>query len=1086
MTKHSKKPSASYFENHGQLLKNIIEDYRQSVAATNLFATNDYAIFNSMEQGITKHTLRYYQMDSLFLLDHIYSYSQADLKLKEQLPAHRIKDFVADLLDEIEDQKKAPFLTYEMATGSGKTMLMGASIYFLNKKYGINNFLIITPASTDIYQKTIRNFEIGNYESVWADDTPFTFNIITGDNYTQNLFYDSSKDSNIFIFNISKFGTNATNTEKTWESAIWQDNNGNNISIKQFLKDRKLVIITDEAHHAQTKAANKIIKNFHPCAVLEFTATGIEDGSGESKKNQNIVYKYDIKKFLEDGHGKLVRAVALASVERQRRGTFNENEKLKLITLLLIHLLKKESVLLDPKCKGLKPISFVKVKEDTNYTQNVFEYIKTELSVDIDNIKLILTKIKEQDLEITDLLSKLFKNKYQNKIKLLRDDIQRVADTAIFYYGKSDKETERKFLNIRNNAVELVVYMQRLDEGIDIPNIFSMAVVNDSDTDFKTSVKQIIGRGVRLNKDKREFDEETDLLKANSEKLHIICDQGNNFEQVITAIQQEFGLNSKYLSFDKKKKPTINKAKSELLSGKYIPHIKADFKARDGVSLIELIRDVNTITSKFVEDNCFEGQDDSTKRFLKYRPDSFFIEVDVFSDKNVYHKQIQQSGGVAARLLLTDKEIRTIYGIVQKNLHCLPDSETSRKAFRDYISRFNENGLQYYRIDSADDKLAINLFVNAFSFFYRNHIEKNYFRLDFRQLQEEDSWNLKQRFTDYELKLPEDQIENKARIKVKDKTKLIDLINSQFYFYGYEKSVYAYEKYDSFVEYQLAEYVDEILKKVATAKIPFWIRNQRNIWFTYGSKKYYPDFIMFIDDMIYVIETKGEIFSDTKKNALLKKLDEVPGQGDIKGFKGLLIFSTQMDKMGSDLWDFEKFITESENTIKRHQSKTDLIPDPPTEERYIKYVPVYSPRNAFKKFIKQQKTPKPDGWLEVKSKDGGYLETVFATQVKGSALLPEYEHNSWLILSHHNETEDALNNLCLVHHKDIVANDGYDDNFTLRILSIEERKTKDRLFGNRIIKLSPINKEVDVITIPFDTSTGEFDIVGIVTSIQLK
>ena len=35
-------------------------------------------------------------------------------------------------------------------------------------------------------------------------------------------------------------------------------------------------------------------------------------------------------------------------------------------------------------------------------------------------------------------------------------------------------------------------------------------------------------------------------------------------------------------------------------------------------------------------------------------------------------------------------------------------------------------------------------------------------------------------------------------------------------------------------------------------------------------KKYYPDFIVFKDDYIYVIETKGEVFSDTKKNMLLK------------------------------------------------------------------------------------------------------------------------------------------------------------------------------------------------------------------------
>jgi len=784
-----KKDTTTYFEKHAKLLNNIVETYRLNASSYNLFATSDFAIFNSIENGITKYPLRYYQMDALYTLDYLLKCNDSKPEKKELL----------EIVDE-ENKIKAPFLSYEMATGSGKTMLMGASIYFLSQRYDINNFLIITPASTDIYQKTIRNFQIGNYDSVWADDTPFTFNLITGDNYTQNLFFDTRNDANIFIFNISKFGSNATNTELTWESAIWQDDKGNNISIKQFLKDKKLIIITDEAHHAQTKVASKIIRNFHPTAVLEFTATAIENERGLEKKNQTIIYKYDIRRFLEDGHGKLVRAVALAAGNKGKQTSVSNNEKLKLITLFLIHLLKKEAVLLDPKSRNLKPVAFVKVKNDTAYTQKVFDYIKNDLANDAENINIILEKIEAQDLEITTLLTDLYKQKYQGKIKLLRDSIEKAASTAIFYYGQSDKETEKKFLNIRKNDVEIVVYMQRLDEGIDLPNIYSMAVINDTDTDFKTSVKQIIGRGVRLNKDKREFDDEEDIMKANAEKLHIVCDQGKNFEEVIVAIQQEFGLNNKYLSFDKVRKPVINKAKSGLLTGKYIPHIKADLKAKQNVNLISLITNVESITSIFSEENCFEGENDTTKRFLKYRPEQFFLEVDIFSDKNVYHKQIKEKGGKPTTLQITEKEIKQIYGIVQKNLPCLPDTETTRKAFRDYIDTFNHVGLQYYKLDDADDKLALKLFVDAFSFYYRNKIEKDYFILDFHQLNDEDSWSLKKEFYDHELKIPEDQIENNVRLKVKDKQKIIELIESQYHFYGYEKSVYDYEKFDSYTE----------------------------------------------------------------------------------------------------------------------------------------------------------------------------------------------------------------------------------------------------------------------------------------------
>lgn len=1060
-----KQQEQSYYKEHAKLLNRIIIDYHGYREDSNLFSTNEYAIFNSIETGITRHTLREYQMEALYILDYL-------LRCGENRPEKKA------LLEEIDKdtKKQAPFLSFEMATGSGKTMLMGACIYFLNQKFGINNFLIITPASTDIYQKTIRNFTIGGYESVWANDTPFTFNLISGDNYTQNLFYNKSKDANIFIFNISKFGTNATNTEKTWESAIWQDDNGNSISIKQFLKDKKLVIITDEAHHHQSPTAKKIISTFHPDAVLEFTATAIENERSANKKNQQIVYKYDIRRFLEDGHGKLVRAVALASEKKKTKDILVQSEKLKIITLFLIHLLKKKAVLLDQKCQGLKPIAFVKVKEETSYTQRVYEYIRNDLASDIENINIIIEKIKAQDLEITSLLYELYKDNYNSKLKNLQNDIQRVANTAIFYHGNSDKETEKKFLNIRRNDVEIVVYMQRLDEGIDLPNIYTMAVINDSESNFKTSVKQIIGRGVRLNKDKREFDSIDNPLIQQAEKLHIVCDQGKNFEEVIIAIQQEFGLNSKYLSYDKPRKTITNKVKSELLKNKYLPHIKADLKAIEGVSLIDLINDVDTIVSHYLDDNCFAGKDDENKRFLKYRPESFFIEVDIFADKNVFHTQMEPYKDKQTLLRLTDKDILTVYGMIQKNLYCLPDSDTVKNAFKQYIEKFNSIGLKYYRLDDADEKLALNLFVNSFSFFYRNHIEKNYFRLDFKQIEQGESWNLLQHFKDYELRIPEDQVDNKTRQKVKDRNKLLEYIEQNYYFYGYEKSIYDYEKFDSFTEMQLAEYVNTTLNKLPE-KTPFWIRNQRQIYFTYGSKKYYPDFIVFKDDYIYVIETKGEIFSDTKKNTLLKKLDEVAGDENIKGFKGVLIFSKQLDDMGDNYVEFEEFITEAEATLIRNQSKSDLVQDPPSSEMYIKFIPVYSPIKAYKKFIKKQKTPKNDGWLEVTEKSDGYPETVFATQVKGDALSPKYNHNSWIILSIVEDKSLARNEISFVYHPEIT--DDYDSGCSIRRLEVHEKKTKGSLFNENEIQLKSLNDDCEDIIINVGHADDNFEIVGI-------
>jgi superfamily II DNA or RNA helicase len=1067
----TKKTVQSYYREHAKQLASIIHDYRDN--RNSLFATSNYAVFNSLEKGITKFPLRYYQLEALYVLDYLYNESICEIARLEKAVKPKYNKLIAGLLDTVDEGTSAlaPFIGYEMATGSGKTMLMGASIYLLNQKYDIKNFLIITPPSTDIYQKTIRNFTVGNYESVWADGTPFKFNLITGDNYTQNLFYNEDMEANIFVFNISKFGSNATNTTKTWEAAVWKDEQGNNISIKQYLKDKKLAIITDEAHHAQNRASNTIIKKFHPTVVLEFTATAVEETRSDEKKNQTIVYKYDIRKLLEDGHGKLVRAVALANpTEKKAKSDIPASEKMKIVTLFLIHLLKKKAVLLDEKARGLKPLSFVKVKDETSYAKKVFDYIKQDLGDDLENIGIILEKVQLQDLEITTLIKDLFEQDYKGDIDLLRHDISKAAQTAIFYHGKSDADTEKKFAEIRANYVEIVVYMQRLDEGIDLPNIYSMAVINDNISDFKTSVKQIIGRGVRINKETREFDELEDPLKQQAEKLHIVCDQGANFEEVIQSIQKEFGLTDKYMSLDKEKKMVTNHVKSDLLDKRFIPHIKADFRVKDNVNLFDLINDTETVVSNFLENNCFAGEEDEAKRFLKYRPDSFFQEVDIFSDKSVYHKQLQQSGGRTTVLHIPPKEAKAIYGHILGSLFCIPDTPSVKQSFQKYIDRFNEIGLQYYHISPSDEKLATNLFVSAFSFFYRNHIEKNYFKIEFRELRDDENWNLKTRFTDHELKLPVDQIGNTSWKRITDKTRLKSMVEGGFHFFGYDKSAYDYNVFDSYTEKQLADFADGILKESREERPTFWIKNKRNIHFTYGSKKYYPDFILLKDDVIYVVETKGEIFSDTKKNVLLKKLDE------IDGYKGLLIFSHQMNLMEDEDWTYDQFIAYAEDILKKHQSKSDLLLDAPEEGQFIKYIPVYSPLNAYKKFIKQLKTPKPEGWLEVPQRRDGYPNTIFATQAKGEALYPEYSHNSWVILDGDYTNKSYLGKLALVHQKEIL--DEYEGNLTIRRIFLEEQQLPGKIFGERFVILKSVNPNVEDIKI--SDESGNTEIVGII------
>jgi hypothetical protein len=1074
--------NATYYQRFGDVLKSQIREYNiRRAQAADLFSGQETSLFDLVESGVTQHRLRYYQTEALYVLDYLLS-----------IPPN--KQEKKSLIEKIDEEQKvtAPFLGFEMATGSGKTMLMGASIFYIFKKYGIRNFLIITPASTDIYQKTILNFARGTFESVWANDAPFTYNLVTGDDYTATPLYDgfnSTRDLSIFIFNISKFGKNAVNTAKPWEASVWKDENGSTTSIRDYLQKEKLVVITDEAHHAQNPASNSIIKSFHPNLVLEFTATAVEASKNEAKKAQTVVYKYDIRRFLEDGYGKTVKAVALNVEELGRRGRKQADiplgEKLKLITLVLIHLLKKRAVLHDAKIRGLKPVSFVKVKDETTFAEKVFNYIRGELHQDIENLDIILEKLKEQGLEITDLLQQMFNKDFGNDRQKLAREIERVTQSAIFYHGKSDKETEKKWNNIRRNEVEIVVYMQRLDEGIDLPNIYSMAVINDNPSDFKTAVKQIIGRGVRLGKEKREFDESADKLLAQAEKLHVVCDQGAAFEEQILQIQKEFGLTDKYLSIEHERKKVTNRSKSDRLEGLFLPHIKADFKARENVKLMDLVRDVETVVDEFVKYNCFEKQHAHEAEggeippgvFLKFTPGSFFVEVDVFADQKVFHQQLR--GKFSDDVLeLSESHAKGIYAIVMKNLFCLPDNKEAKEIFRQYVERAAELAIRFYYSDAADKKLAQSKFVSIFAAFYRSYIEKNYFELDFKPVVEEDAQPLKQRFADVEILIPSDQINDTKWKRISDAKKIKQFIDQGYQFFGYENSIYDYVKFDTYTEKQFADYAENVVRTAGeSGRSPFWVRNNRNVWFSYGSRRYYPDFLMLREGIIYVLETKGEIYSDIRKNLLLSKLDT------IAGYSGVLIYSDFMDKVRPDL-PYSEFLSAAALDAERRHGKELLVEDDDVaaDDRFVRYLPAYKPESAYRKFVKKQAKVRVDGWLEVPAKEEKYSEDHFVVQMKGNALTPELSHNDWAIFRANRTPEEAVGKIVIIHHPDIEDENFGEKQITIRRFGYEKVKPQGSLFETLKVILSATSNDYEPIQLHDITSDAGIEIAGVMIS----
>ncbi|MCI4412111.1 MAG: DEAD/DEAH box helicase family protein, partial [Thiotrichales bacterium] len=108
-------------------------------------------------------------------------------------------------------ERDFPSLCFALATGVGKTRLMGAFIAYLHLAHGINNFFVLAPNLT-IYNKLISDFTPNTAKYVFKGIAEFAQQpplIITGDNYDQTgAAVDQqpvgfAHDVRINIFNIS-------------------------------------------------------------------------------------------------------------------------------------------------------------------------------------------------------------------------------------------------------------------------------------------------------------------------------------------------------------------------------------------------------------------------------------------------------------------------------------------------------------------------------------------------------------------------------------------------------------------------------------------------------------------------------------------------------------------------------------------------------------------------------------------------------------------------------------------------------------------------------------------------------------------
>lgn len=447
-------------------------------------------------------------------------------------------------------------ILYNMATGSGKTLLMAAVI--LEKyKQGERNFIFFVN-NDNILTKTRDNF-LENSSGKYL----FTEKIVI-DNQNVNIrevtdFSDSRDDSiNIVFTTIQKLHLDL-NTPRE-----------NRLSYEQF-KDISVVMLADEAHHLNaglsksekddntswTNTIETIQKTAQKSSIFEFTATiDLSNPTLAQKYEKSLLFKYDLKEFRLDKYSK---DVLFHLVD----GSVNN----RMLQAILISQFRKKIALKNGI--NLKPLVMFKSQKISESEGNLHSFLEllNRLTVeDIQNQRTLVSETEEQNnilkkaleyfesagISDTDLISELQEDFRQERLLLVD--------------GKNKNKNSLSLLNTLEqpeNEIRAIFAVDMLNEGWDVLNLFDIVRLYDI-RDGKTTKtgfvagkttnteKQLIGRGARYypfvignnveEKYTRKFDENENNELRVIEQLHYHSANNPRYISELKQVLRESGI----------------------------------------------------------------------------------------------------------------------------------------------------------------------------------------------------------------------------------------------------------------------------------------------------------------------------------------------------------------------------------------------------------------------------------------------------------------------------------------------------------------------------------------------------------------
>ncbi|MGN0739120.1 MAG: DEAD/DEAH box helicase family protein [Treponema sp.] len=485
-------------------------------------------------------------------------------------------------------------LMFNMATGSGKTLVMAALILYYYKA-GYRNFIFFVNQNA-ILGKTQANF-IDSSHNKYLFSENIVIDGIRVNIREVEMFSNSQDDIQIKFTTIQKL-----------HNDIYKE--GENALLLSDLQKRNVVLFADEAHHLNASTSKKktvanqlsddisfigelkdsakeediehswehtvchcilekggksvlINKN----VLLEFTATIPNTDEVKAKYENKIISKFELKDFVEAGCTKHIRLVR-SNLELRER----------ILQALLLNWYRY-AIAAKHGISNFKPVILFRSKtiEKSKADYQMFLNLCKTVSAEDFTFAKNLSKIKSDENDPYNIDGRIFEHiavylkenniSFETVAQYIRENFKE-RNIIITNSKDGTKTKERttseqdKLLNSledSNNHIRAIFTVQRLTEGWDVLNLYDIVRLYEGrDMDFHskkagsstTSEVQLIGRGVRYypfafkdkQKNRRKFDDDLQNELRVLEEFYFHSDEDHRYISELSAELKNRGL----------------------------------------------------------------------------------------------------------------------------------------------------------------------------------------------------------------------------------------------------------------------------------------------------------------------------------------------------------------------------------------------------------------------------------------------------------------------------------------------------------------------------------------------------------------